>query len=254
MASTKNIAITIVVLVMTILFFGFSEVDIWVQSQFYDSISHRWVVDHQNQLVRFIFYDGIKRILIIVAALLLLATIGLWKRPSFAPYKKGMIAVLLSAIFVPVIVGSLKAITNMPCPKNIETFGGVYPRTCVWEKYRTQECNLKKQKCWPAGHASGGFALLSLVFLFRTRRNKIIAAVSAMIIGWSMGTYKMLIGDHFLSHTVITMILAWLIILLIVRLVDSSRWSTAFVYKNKGRSFDWINSYQDTLRRVRRVE
>ena len=41
-----------------------------------------------------------------------------------------------------------------------------------------------------------------------------------MLIGWSMGTYKMLIGDHFLSHTVITMILAWLLILVIAQGVD----------------------------------
>jgi len=40
------------------------------------------------------------------------------------------------------------------------------------------------------------------------------------VIGWSMGTYKMLIGDHFLSHTTITMILAWLLILMIVISVD----------------------------------
>ena len=30
-------------------------------------------------------------------------------------------------IFVPTIVGSLKAITNTPCPCNIEHFGGEYP-------------------------------------------------------------------------------------------------------------------------------
>jgi membrane-associated PAP2 superfamily phosphatase len=121
---------------------------------------------------------------------------------------------------VPLIVGSLKAVTNMPCPKNIESFGGAYPHTCVWEKYNTKECHLEKQKCWPAGHASGGFALLSLVFLFHSRKNKMLAGSIAMGIGWSMGSYKMLIGDHFLSHTTITMILAWLLILLIVRGVD----------------------------------
>ena len=35
-----------------------------------------------------------------------------------------------------------------------------------------------------------------------------------------MGTYKMLLGDHFLSHTIITMILAWIIILTIVKLTQ----------------------------------
>ncbi len=35
-----------------------------------------------------------------------------------------------------------------------------------------------------------------------------------------MGLYKMFVGDHFLSHTIITMVLSWLIILLIVKLTE----------------------------------
>ncbi len=34
--------------------------------------------------------------------------------------------------------------------------------------------------------------------------------------GWIMGAYKMLIGDHFLSHTIVTMLLAWLIINVVI--------------------------------------
>jgi membrane-associated PAP2 superfamily phosphatase len=105
----------------------------------------------------------------------------------------------------------------MPCPKNVEIFGGTYPHTCVWEKYGNEVCRTEKQKCWPAGHASGGFALLSMVFLFRTKKAKIAVVAAAMAIGWSMGTYKMMIGDHFFSHTVITLLLAWLVVLLIER-------------------------------------
>ncbi len=37
-----------------------------------------------------------------------------------------------------------------------------------------------------------------------------------MATGWTMGGYKMAIGDHFLSHTVTTMILAMLIVDLVV--------------------------------------
>jgi len=220
MESTKNIVVTINILIGTVFFFGLSGADIWVQSHFYNSLTHQWIVNTNNEILKFIFYDGIKRLLIIVAVLMLFGSIAVWKRPFFKAYRRGIVIVLLSSVLVPVVVGSLKAVTNMPCPKNIEIFGGAYPHTCVWEKYNTQECHLEKQKCWPAGHASGGFALLALVFLFHSRKAKIAAASTAMIIGWGMGTYKMVIGDHFLSHTVITMILAWLIILLIVRGVD----------------------------------
>lgn len=224
MVSTKNIVLSVLSLIAVILFFGLSNVDIWVSTHFYNPNTHQWIVDSNDPIPKLIFYDGIKRLLIIVGILLLLGSALLWKRPFFKPYRRGIVIVLFSSVLVPVVVGSLKAVTNMPCPKNIEIFGGAYPHTCVWEKYTTQECRLEKQKCWPAGHASGGFALLSMVFLFRSRKAKIMAASMAMVIGWSMGTYKMLIGDHFISHSIITMILAWLIILVTARAVD--RWGS----------------------------
>lgn len=61
---------------------------------------------------------------------------------------------------------------------------------------------------------------MSLFFLFRSRKNKIIALVSALAIAWTMGNYKMMVGDHFFSHTLITMLIAWLLILLIAKAVD----------------------------------
>lgn len=225
----KQIWITAALLVGAILFFGLSGADVWVQRHFYNPQTHQWMVDTDNEVLKFIFYDGIKRLLIVIAVLLLLGLILGWKRERMRSYRRGLIIVVLSSIVVPLAVGSLKAVSNMPCPKNLNIFDGAYPHTCVWEKYTAKECHLEKQKCWPAGHASGGFALLSLVFLFHSRKNKIAAATMAMVIGWSMGSYKMLIGDHFLSHTVITMILAWLLILLIVKGVNRVMKDVEFV-------------------------
>ncbi|MDP3588831.1 MAG: phosphatase PAP2 family protein [Sulfuricurvum sp.] len=220
MEPTKNILITAIVLIVAVLFFGLSPADIWVQKHFYNLATHQWILDTNNTVLKFVFYDGIKRLLIVIAVLFLFVLILGWKKQWMRAYRRGLIIVVLSSIAVPLVVGSLKAVSNMPCPKSLDIFNGTYPHTCVWEKYATKDCHLEKQKCWPAGHASGGFALLSLIFLFHSRKNKIIAGSIAMGIGWSMGSYKMLIGDHFLSHTVITMILAWLLILLIARGVD----------------------------------
>ncbi|MDD4856252.1 MAG: phosphatase PAP2 family protein [Sulfuricurvum sp.] len=220
MAPAKQLWLTAIVLIAAVLFFGLSGADIWVQKHFYNPLTHQWIVDSNNTVPKFIFYDGIKRLLIVVAVFFLLGLIVGWKKEWMKSYRRGVVIVVLSSIAVPFVVGSLKAVTNMPCPKNLDIFEGAYPHTCVWEKYPSAVCHIEKQKCWPAGHASGGFALLSLIFLFHSRKNKIIAGTVAMVIGWSMGSYKMLIGDHFLSHTVITMILAWLLILLIARGVD----------------------------------
>ena len=72
---------------------------------------------------------------------------------------------------------------------------------------------------------------MSLFFLFKKRKYQIRALIFALAIGWSMGIYKMLIGDHFLSHTIITMLIAWLIILIINNVVN-------LIYKNKEKKIE----------------
>lgn len=60
---------------------------------------------------------------------------------------------------------------------------------------------------------------MALYFLFKTARAKNIALVFGIMAGVITGGYKMLVGHHFLSHTLATMILAWLVILLIAKFV-----------------------------------
>ena len=219
MSMNKQIFITSFVLVVSIVYFGISDVDIVVQDFFYNHETHKWILNSYSQPYKFIFYDGAKRFLILFAVSLLIFSLIFRKKAIVQTYKKGIIIVLLSAIFVPSTIGILKNNTNMPCPKNDIYYGGVYPKTAVWERYPADFVK-PKVKCWPAGHASGGFALLSLFFVFRRKRNRLIGLGVGLVAGWSTGLYKMIIGDHFLSHTVLTMIIAWLVILLIVKITS----------------------------------
>ncbi|MEJ2414696.1 MAG: phosphatase PAP2 family protein [Sulfurimonas sp.] len=220
-SSNKNIFITFVVLVLSILFFGSSSLDEHIQNLFYNFNTKFWVLTPYDQPYEFIFYSGIKKLLIIISVLIFFSLAFYKKSQKINAYKKGIIVIVLSAIFVPAIVGGLKSTTNMPCPRDEIQYGGVYPKTKIWEPF-PQEVLLQQHnqlKCWPAGHASGGFALMSFFFLFTRKRNQYTALGVALVVGWAMGTYKMIIGDHFFSHTFITMVLSWLIILIIARIV-----------------------------------
>lgn len=216
----KQIAITAILLIAIIALFQFSNLDIFVQNFFYNFDTKNWLLQKEESILRFFLYDGIKVLLIIFAVAILFSLIFLRKKQFIQEYKKGLIIVLLSAIFVPSLIGTLKAVTNTPCPCDIIHFNGTYPDIKVFDSYPKDFVQTSKIKCWPAGHASGGFALMALFFLFKTVKNQKRALIGALIVGWSMGTYKMLLGDHFLSHTIITMLLAWLIILLIVKLTQ----------------------------------
>ena len=217
---TKQIVITVMLLIAVIALFQFSNLDIFVQNFFYNFESKVWLIDKDEPILKFFLYDGMKIFLILIAVAILFSLVFLRKKRLIQEYKKGLIIVLLSAIFVPLMIGSLKAISNTPCPCNIVNFNGVYPDIKVFDSYPKDFIQPSKAKCWPAGHASGGFALMALFFLFKTPKNQKKALIGALIVGWSMGSYKMLLGDHFLSHTLITMIMAWLIILIIVKLTQ----------------------------------
>lgn len=216
---TNHIVITAILLILVIAVFEVTKLDIDIQKDFFSFSSHNWIVNRDNEVLKFIFYDGTKKLLIVLSIVILILLVFFRKKDLIARYKEGLIIVLLSLILVPLFVGSLKAVTNTPCPKNIEFFGGDYPNIKLFDKYPDDFVQPSKIKCWPAGHASGGFALLSLFFLFKSKRNKIIALGVGLVVGWSMGLYKMFIGDHFLSHTIVTMLIAWFITLLVVKLI-----------------------------------
>jgi len=216
----RQLMLSIALLAITLIVFQVTDLDLYTEDLFYNFSTHHWLIDRNNKLLDFIFYSGIKKILILFAVSVLITLIFFRKKSLVQDYKKGLMIVLLSAIFIPLVVGELKAVTNTPCPKNIHHYDGNYPDLKVFDPYPPdfkQECSIR---CWPAGHASGGFALLSLFFLFKQTSNRKKAILFALVIGWSMGTYKMLIGDHFLSHTIITMLLAWAIILTIVYVLE----------------------------------
>ncbi|WP_373069635.1 phosphatase PAP2 family protein [Sulfurimonas sp.] len=200
--------------------FEVTDLDYIIQDLFYDFSTKKWILDRNEYILELIFYSGIKKVLVLFAAGILISLTFFYKTSFVKKYKKGLLVVMLSAIFIPLTVGVLKKITNTPCPKNIERYNGNYPNVKVFDAYPKifkQECKIR---CWPAGHASGGFALLSLYFLFKNLKNKKYALLFGLLVGWSMGIYKMLIGDHFMSHTLVTMFLAWIIILSIDKVVN----------------------------------
>jgi membrane-associated PAP2 superfamily phosphatase len=218
--NNRYLILTAIFLVFTIVLFEYTSLDIYVQNYFFQMNTHTWILNRDEPILKFLLYDGIKKLLIFFALSILLTLIFFRKKDLIKRYRNGLLIIVLSSIFVPLVVGSLKAVTNTPCPKNLEYYGGRYPDVKVFGSYPKDFVQKRKIKCWPAGHASGGFALMALFFLFKKRKNKIIALVFGLFVGWSMGLYKMLIGDHFSSHTIITMLLAWLIILIIAKIVQ----------------------------------
>ncbi|TWX71684.1 phosphatase PAP2 family protein [Colwellia demingiae] len=217
---TKHILLSVIYLVLVFSLFELTNLDITIQDYFYDNVKDVWLWSKKEHVLKLFLYDAPKIALAFFALGIIISLLFFRKRNLVTRHKKGLVIVLLSLIIVPSVIGFLKATTNSACPVALDNYGGEIPYIKVLASYPPNKTPSKNQKCFPAGHASGGFALLSLFFIFTTKKNQKVAIVFATSIGGLMGSYKMIIGDHFISHTLITMGLAWLLICTVAALVQ----------------------------------
>jgi membrane-associated PAP2 superfamily phosphatase len=195
--------------------FEFTDLDLKLQDHFYNFETKRWVVDEKEPVGRLIFYNGPKALIWVVALAVLTVAVGpvAWRKKLDVDRRGLWLAVLVIAT-VPALAGLGKKYTNIFCPSEIRRYGGdvAYAKLC--DSYPAGDRPLRRGGCFPAGHASGGFALLGLIAVRRTRRWRNTVIALALGLGWIMGTYQMLKGAHYLSHTLTTMLVAWIVVLI----------------------------------------
>lgn len=190
--------------------------DMIYHSRWFGSSGNTWPIHKDNALPRNIFYRGMKISVFIISGI----TLAIFLL-SFAPklyhhlihYRRKCLFLLICLALIPTATALSKKWTHVHCPWDLQRYGAheVYIKTL--EYYPSGQKPLKEGRCFPAGHASGGFSLMAFYFIFSTPVLQIAALLFGLAYGWVMGSYQMLVGAHFLSHTIFVMLLAWWIIL-----------------------------------------
>jgi membrane-associated PAP2 superfamily phosphatase len=187
--------------------------DLWVQDRFFDWNSRQWLVQfNKHSPLGISFYVIPKILLVFFAGSLLLLTIRQkWGRFTCPWNRRRLIYVLLCLALIPSLVAILKAHTGVAYPRKIDRYdGGSIPYRTVWQSI-PRHAGEKRYRGWPAGHASGGYALFGLAFAALTPKGRWRGLLIALAVGSLMGTYQMLAGNHYLSHNIVSMLLAWLV-------------------------------------------
>jgi membrane-associated PAP2 superfamily phosphatase len=127
-----------------------------------------------------------------------------WRRP--AAY------FVLTVVLTVGITGLLKILTHVDCPWDLTLFGGRFPYVPL---FGDRPDDLPAGGCFPAAHASSGYALMALYFVFRERDLRLArAGVGAgLLVGLVFGVAQQSRGAHFVSHDLWSAMLAWFIAL-----------------------------------------
>lgn len=106
-------------------------------------------------------------------------------------------------------VSLLKGLSPVSCPWDLATFGGLARHVNHW----SLQPDGGSGHCFPAGHASAGFGFVSGFFSFRDANPMLARQWLAMALaaGLLFGAAQQLRGAHFMSHTLWTGWICWVV-------------------------------------------
>ena len=136
----------------------------------------------------------------------------------------------ITALLGVAVINVLKYASTTSCPWDLAEFGGVARYVSHWA-WGAADGGVGR--CFPAGHASAGFAFVGGFFALRRQQPRAarIWLACAVAAGLLLGMAQQARGVHFLSHTLWTGWLCW-----------STAWLTDVAARKLPRTASWADS------------
>ena len=152
-------------------------------------------------------HDWAKNAVVCVWVGLVLAAVLAPKLPRLAPHRKLLWRTVLAMGLGPIVVTLLKDINTHDCPWNLKMFGGPDDYSAEWFVPRS-----RAGRCFPGGHAAGGFSLVALAFAaaalgWVSRARKLL--LLAVVVGLVFSVVRLMQGAHFMSHNLWSAAIDW---------------------------------------------
>lgn len=180
-------------LLIGLLFLGLSrheQLDGFISNYWFDPIKQNFPWEHNGWLD--ILNHRLLKITIITAAVAALLW-GIYQRNG------RLVTTALLLGVGPLVVGVLKAISAHSCPWDLVEYGG---KALGYVLMDTAPVGAGPGHCFPGGHASSGFAVMPLFFLFYPERPRLamLCWFTGVALGMLMGFGQVMRGAHFLTH------------------------------------------------------
>ena len=141
--------------------------------------------------------------------------------------RRERVQLMLATLLTILGIWLLKNESLSSCPWELREFGGVAAYVSHW---RWGVPDGGEGVCFPAGHASSAFAFLTGYFWLRGRAPRAAVAWLAFVLvaGTTIGLAQQVRGAHYMSHTLWTGWLCWVIAGGLYLLLEHTRWRTWF--------------------------
>lgn len=203
----RHLGLPLLLFVPALLWLSAMHGDLWLADHLYAWQGHAWAL-RDGFVTESLIHETGKRL----SVLAWLGVAGLFVASGWEPrlraWRRPLLSLLVAVALGTGVVSVLKHVTDIDCPWSLVRYGGQQPYLGL---FTPRPLGLPRGQCFPAGHASAGYAWVALYFFFlRVRpawrwRGLAVGLVAGLLFGVS----QQLRGAHFLSHDVSTLMIDW---------------------------------------------
>ncbi len=212
-------------------FLEYSGMDLWWVSKFYDYQHHLWLFKHY-WLFDNVIHTGGQYLIKGITLLWFFLFASTFFVPRCKSFRKSLMFFFLSTAIGPILVSLGKSHTHIYTPWDLELFQGSLPYIRLLDHVPSQ---LPVGHAFPAGHASGGYAFVSLYFLMLHFRlpQRFYGLLFALCLGLVFGLGQQVRGAHFPSHDIFSLVICWYSSLLMYFLFYPEKWKKESIKGDK---------------------
>ena len=212
----NHLYIPLCIFVFAAVSFVLGDIDIWLADKFYALEGGTWALKNAWVTSTLIHQTG-KKLSLLIAAIILATLAFSYISKYLRQYRRELAYLLLAAGGGSVLISILKNISHVSCVWDFSRYGGTLEYTDVY----IQILNMRGDNCFPAGHASGGYAWLAFYFLgvYKQSTWRWAGLSFALGVGLIFGISQQLRGAHFITHDFWTLVICWFFSLLVFKVM-----------------------------------
>jgi len=180
--------------------------DLWLADKWYAFEGYHWAL-RNNWLVSHVIHHEGREFLAGLGFVLAILLAMSYRLPRLRNWRRTVAYLLTCMVVLPTLIAGFKHLSSAPCPWDLLRYGGKLPYHHNLSYFFGASGT---GHCFPAGHASGGFALLALYFaaLLHARR-PVFYLLPGFLVGFTFAFGQEARGAHFISHDLWTLSLCW---------------------------------------------
>lgn len=193
--------------------FHLTQVDLRLASAWYDPVHRTWPWRYA-WITKYGIHRYLKVFEIVLGVLAwCIALRANRARDGFlGTHRRRLWCIAVSFVAVPVVIGLLHRFSPMHCPWDVADFGG---HAAYFDLLREPPTGVPIGRCFPAAFVSSGSWLLAAAWLRYPERPRVSIAIGLVALAWAfaLGWVQQMRGAHFLSHTLWSLWVSWLVVL-----------------------------------------